>query len=317
MSRLGGTRGDDRRGSALLVTMLTAVLVSGLAGGLVIVLSTEQAVEANHRRGITAFYAADGLLAGVTTELMEVADWRPVFSGSRLSSFGNGPLSVRLADGAAVDLPELTGLSVRPDVGTLLTMARALHDGGEAEPARQRLVDFLNERLRYVLEQRGYDVRNVRAVTHQMALSEVRPLDARRKLEVLPEFTGSADFLRLATLFKRVRNIARELSDAEFGDVERGNVAVSQDAAEPAEARLLKELERRTPKIEAAVDSGDQYRAAFAEAARFGPAVDRFFTDVLVMASDPYLRRRRLALMKRLERLVLRLADVSEIVQED
>lgn len=216
-----------------------------------------------------------------------------------------------------VDLPELTGLSVRPDVGTLLTMARALHDGGEAEPARQRLVDFLNERLRYVLEQRGYDVRNVRAVTHQMALSEVRPLDARRKLEVLPEFTGSADFLRLATLFKRVRNIARELSDAEFGDVERGNVAVSQDAAEPAEARLLKELERRTPKIEAAVDSGDQYRAAFAEAARFGPAVDRFFTDVLVMASDPYLRRRRLALMKRLERLVLRLADVSEIVQED
>jgi len=101
MSRLGGTRGDDRRGSALLVTMLTAVLVSGLAGGLVIVLSTEQAVEANHRRGVTAFYAADGLLAGVTTELMEVADWRPVFSGSRLSSFGSGPLSVRLADGAS------------------------------------------------------------------------------------------------------------------------------------------------------------------------------------------------------------------------
>ena len=55
---------------------------------------------------------------------------------------------------------------------------------------------------------------------------------------------------------------------------------------------------------------------AFAEAARFGPAVDRFFTDVLVMAPDPYLRRRRLALMKRLEQQVLRLADVSELVAE-
>ena len=34
------------------------------------------------------------------------------------------------------------------------------------------------------------------------------------------------------------------------------------------------------------------------------------------MAPDPYLRRRRLALMKRLEQQVLRLADVSELVAE-
>ena len=59
----------DRRGSALLVTMLTAVLVSGLAGALVVVLSTEEAVEANHRRGVVALYAADGLLAAVVAEL--------------------------------------------------------------------------------------------------------------------------------------------------------------------------------------------------------------------------------------------------------
>jgi len=215
-----------------------------------------------------------------------------------------------------VDLPDLTGLPVRPALGSLLTMAYESH-GTVSEPDRRRLVGFLHERLRYVLEQRGFDVRNVRAVTHEAGLDEMRPLDARRKLEVLPEFTGSADFLQLATLFKRVRNIARELSDGEFGDVERGAVSVSDEPPEPAEARLVKELERRTPKIEAAVESGESYREAFAEAARFGPAVDRFFTDVLVMAPDPSLRRRRLALMKRLERLVLRLADVSEIVRED
>ena len=54
-----------------------------------------------------------------------------------------------------------------------------------------------------------------------------------------------------------------------------------------------------------------------AQAARFGPAVDRFFTDVLVMAEDPKVRLRRLALLKRLERLILQLADVSEIVKEE
>ena len=74
--------------------MLTAVLVSGLAGGLVIVLSTEQAVEANHRRGVTALYAADGLLAGVIAELVEDIDWGSVLDGSRSSIFGTGPQGV-------------------------------------------------------------------------------------------------------------------------------------------------------------------------------------------------------------------------------
>ncbi len=41
--------------------------------------------------------------------------------------------------------------------------------------------------------------------------ASLRPLQARRKLEVLPEFTESAEFKQLAVLFKRVRNIARNL----------------------------------------------------------------------------------------------------------
>jgi len=43
---------------------------------------------------------------------------------------------------------------------------------------------------------------------------------------------------------------------------------------------------------------------------------DRFFTDVFVMVDDQTLRTARLALMKRLEGLILQLADVSEIVAE-
>ena len=217
-----------------------------------------------------------------------------------------------------VDLPELTGLTVRPDLGNLLKMAEEVHGGSEPSAVTiVWLVSFLFERLRYVLEQRGYDGRNVRAVTHQMSLTEVRPLDARRKLEVLPEFTASPDFLQLATLFKRVRNIARELPNDELTKIAIGITSVSSKAEEPAETQLREELERRGPKIDAAVTSGEGYRAAFAEAARFGPAVDRFFTDVLVMAEDPALRRRRLVLMKTLEKLILQLADVSEIVKEE
>ena len=276
-----------------------------------------------------------------------------------------------------VDLPELTGLAARPDLGGLVSAAESAHgtadespkggadgadgagrgaalppteagrgrtrpskaangaahggagavareatDGGggasATEPeALDRLQQFLLERLRFVLEQRGHDVRNVRAVTQPWpSWRAVAPLDARRKLEALAGFTGSADFQQLAALFKRVRNIARELPDAELADVEAGRAAVSGEPPEPAEAALAAELDRRRPAIAAAVAAGSDYHAAFAEAAAFGPAVDRFFTDVLVMAGDPGLRRRRLVLLKRLEHLILQLADVSALVRD-
>ena len=48
-----------------------------------------------------------------------------------------------------------------------------------------------------MLEQRGSDVRNVRAVTHG-ALGDLSPLFARRLLAVLPEFTETEDFRTLA-----------------------------------------------------------------------------------------------------------------------
>ena len=192
-----------------------------------------------------------------------------------------------------VDLPELTGVD-KP------IMLAQLGDA-TTDPAVSM---FLLERVRYVLEQRGFDARNVRAVTHG-DVSSLSPLVARRKLEVLPEFTTSAEFTHLATAFKRVRNIARDLPAGASGDMSA--------LTEPAETALLKELEAREHAIESAVASGD-FRRGFAEAAKFGPAVDRFFTDVFVMVDDQRLRSARLTLMKRLETVILRLADISEIV---
>jgi glycyl-tRNA synthetase beta chain len=42
--------------------------------------------------------------------------------------------------------------------------------------------------------------------------------------------------------------------------------------------------------------------------------VAKFFDDVMVMADDPAVREARLALLRRLEALILQLADVSEMV---
>ncbi|HEY2432359.1 MAG TPA: glycine--tRNA ligase subunit beta [Vicinamibacterales bacterium] len=196
-----------------------------------------------------------------------------------------------------VDLPELTGVDRAVTIGQVIDLSG---DGAAA------LRPFLLERARFVLEQRGFDARNIRAVTHG-DVGTLSPLIARRMLTVLPEFTSSADFTKLATAFKRVRNIARELPAGTDADL--------APLGEPAEVALRDELERRQQVIESSIVAGD-YRRAFAEAAKFGPAVDTFFADVFVMVDDPALRTARLGLMKRLEALILRLGDISEIVAE-
>jgi len=213
-----------------------------------------------------------------------------------------------------VDLRELTGLAARPSLWPLLEKATEpfaefaeWQEGSVAE-----MMAFLSERYQYVLEQRGYDIRNVRAV----ARLEESAVDAKRKLQVLPEFTASSDFQKLAVAFKRVKNIARELPDGDQAVVDMVEPPLAQLLKEPAEIALLQELERRGPAIDSVLESGENLRRAFVEAAQFGPAVDRFFTEIFVMVDDAALRKARLRLMKRLEQQILRIADISEIVSE-
>jgi glycyl-tRNA synthetase beta chain len=196
-----------------------------------------------------------------------------------------------------VDLPELTGLDLRLTLGQLVT----------TEGLDEAFWSFMIDRVRFVLEQRGSDSRNVRAVTHG-APAHVSPLVARRKLETLPEFTESPDFKQLAVLFKRVKNIARNLDEAA--------PSLGGTLTEASELALAAEVERLQPVIAAAVAAGSGYRQAFAEAARTGPAVAKFFDDVMVMADDLTLRDARLRLLRQLETSILQLADVSEIVPE-
>ena len=213
-----------------------------------------------------------------------------------------------------VDLKELTGVAARPGLWPLLEKAAEpfAHFSTWPEGTVNDMLSFLRERYQHVLEQRGYDIRNVRAV----ARLDDSPVDAKRKLEVLPEFTASADFRNLAVAFKRVKNIARELDGADWAVQDRVEPPLTQLLKEPGEIALLQELERRGPVIDSVLESGENLRRAFVEAAQFGPAVDRFFTEIFVMVDDAALRKARLRLMKRLEQQILRIADISEIVSE-
>lgn len=213
-----------------------------------------------------------------------------------------------------LDLESLTGLTVRPTLDALIKRAVKGYAAGDAgdshvmtEAAWTDVTAFLRERLEYVLVARGADRRNVRAVLASGTTRAVQDLEAN--VSALPAVASSESFRALATAFKRVRNIARELPGDDAGSDTLGAVLT-----DPAELSLLAEIDKRQAVIEQAVASGTGYKEAYQEAAKFEPAVAKFFTDVFVMAEDPALRQARLRLMKRLERLILQLGDISEIV---
>ena len=204
-----------------------------------------------------------------------------------------------------IDLPELTGIDREIDLRSLIVAA----EGGFAGPAVPGVADtvraFAQERVRYALEQRTSAIDVVRGAT--AAEHDVMPLRARRVAEALQRIRTSEDFQALAILFKRVKNIARELKTREPLD--------RSALSEPAEQALVAELDARRPRVDGAARAAD-YRQAFTEIAGLRPVVDRFFTEVFVMADDARLRTARLTLMAELRDLILTLADISEIVPQ-
>jgi glycyl-tRNA synthetase beta chain len=203
-----------------------------------------------------------------------------------------------------MDLPELCGVDRELELRPLLEVA-ARGYGRDDAAAVDAMLAFGQERVRYALEQRGNPVDVVRGATS--GAGGLSPLRARRIAAALQSMRTSEDFQALAVLFKRVKNIARELAARQ--PLERGALT------EAAEVALLTALAEREPAVRAAI-AGADYRRAFTEIAALRPAVDRFFADVFVMAEDPRLRTARLTLMADLRDLILELADISEIVSQ-
>ena len=232
-----------------------------------------------------------------------------MFSAGERPTGSRDPLGLRRQAQGAVkilaDLPELTGQTPHISLGDLLVESARVCEFALDEQAASALNTFVRERVAYLFQERGFDVRNIRAVLHAWPQTDV--LESRLKLEALAHMSGSAELQGVATLFKRVKNITKDVPPV--AEVQR------QRLTEPAEIALAEALARLEGTLSEAAGRRD-YRRAFAEIGTLQPVVAKFFDDVLVMAEDSQVRDARLSLVGRLRDRILDIADISEIVTD-
>jgi glycyl-tRNA synthetase beta chain len=207
-----------------------------------------------------------------------------------------------------VDLPETVEVERAVDLEAIVERATEGLGVDRAEFGDD-LRAFTRDRLRHLFGQRGFRPDEIDAAMGA-AMPGLAPLAIRRRLEALQAMRASDDFAGLAVLFKRVKNIAREISDGPLSRYE--HVVDRAVLTEPAEQSLLAEFDARAPSIRVALAAG-RFRQAMVEASALRPAVDRFFAEVFVMDDDARLRTSRLMLMVELRDLVMQIADISQL----
>ena len=168
---------------------------------------------------------------------------------------------------------------------------------------REAVLDFLYERLRGYLRDRGYTANQVAAVV------DSRPVhidDLPERLEAVRAFEALPEAVSLSAANKRIVNILRKAEGEASGAVDRSMLA---DGAERA---LHAAFDKLRPTVEDRVADGD-FAAALQALASTKPTVDRFFDDVMVMADDPKIRGNRLALLREVAATMNHVADISKL----
>jgi glycyl-tRNA synthetase beta chain len=204
-------------------------------------------------------------------------------------------------------------VKILADTGARASLADMIDQAGRAftsrppvEGWRDAVVSFFGEREAHLFERRGYRPDESRAVAAHWAFPHL----ALKRVEALQKSRASADFEALAILVKRINNITKGFQKIAAADALKGGLK------EPAELALADEVAHRWPAIEKALAEA-RFADAMKEAAHFRGPVDRFFTDVMVMADDPALREARLTLLATLRDALLRIADIAQIAPEE
>jgi len=163
------------------------------------------------------------------------------------------------------------------------------------------IIEFFKQRLRNVLLDKNYEYDVIDSVLN-VGLTDIE--DAMLRVKELSEWKKQEDFLAIASSFNRVSNLA---SKAETMEID------SNILSEQAEKELYDSYMNVRNMFNEAMDRKEYHNALKALILMKKP-IDNFFDNTMVMVEDQSIRRNRLAMLKTIENMMMRFADLSLIV---
>ncbi|OCG19830.1 glycine--tRNA ligase subunit beta [Gilliamella apicola] len=163
------------------------------------------------------------------------------------------------------------------------------------------IVNFMQGRFRAWYQEQGFAIDTIQAV---LALNPTKPADFDARIKAVTHFRTLPESSSLAEANKRVSNI---LSKAEIAIPEQINAALLEAGAE---GELAKNLAILTDKLSPYFNEG-RYQDALVELSSLKETVNAFFDSVMVMVDNEQIKLNRLALLKKLQNLFLKVADIS------
>jgi glycyl-tRNA synthetase beta chain len=269
-------------------------------------------------------FAADAIAAGDVGRVLAVAERIDTLAGIfavGLKPSGNkDPFALRraalglartLIEGRmALDLPAqfAEALALLPERALAAGLPKSkdgktppLDAGARRSALAAELYEFVIDRLRSYYADRGVAAETFEAVR---VLAPADLFDFDRRLRAVVEFAALPEASALAAANKRIANILRQAGGGERREVdpallERG-----------AETDLHAAVAAAAAAIAPLVADG-AYVEILRRLAALREPVDRFFDAVMVMVDDAARRGNRLALLERLQRMFLHVADIA------
>ncbi len=163
------------------------------------------------------------------------------------------------------------------------------------------IVSFMQGRFRAWYQELGFTIDTIQAV---LALNPTKPADFDARVKAVTHFRTLPEASSLAEANKRVSNI---LSKAELAIPDSVNASLLEAGAE---GELAKHVAVLMDKLAPYFNQG-RYQDALVELSTLKAPVDEFFASVMVMVNDEKIKLNRLSLLKKLQSLFLKVADIS------
>jgi glycyl-tRNA synthetase beta chain len=258
-------------------------------------------------RGIAEHYqprfAGDSLPETVTGKVVGLADKLDTLVGyfalGKIPTGSQDPFALRRQAQGVVQI--LLANSFDIALGRLVDLANEGYQGVSLTAERRgELVSFLLARLRVYLLDQGFSYDTVDAV---LASGEERIPRLAAKVQALEAFRTMPEYGDLHIAYERAANLAAKAE----------GISYNEGCFAPADKDFFQALSSLKETVGQQLAEG-AYQLALATLARFRPAVDVFFDQVMIMDKDPEVRQNRLSMLLEAATVFRAFADFQAIV---